>query len=578
MNCSSPPKISGYTITSGTMSLLVTYEFFSAIEGKLGKFDIVEDFFIAVEDGTNEVVGVSSPFRTQNGRTQTDIIIFGEDELNIPDRTDFGVSLLPNRYVSIYLLKGGKFYKIGQPIKFSTNYFEPLFPNTSIVEYCTPNFTNESYNDYLKSLYNWWKSDENTYISFLQGDYPSEYDVVFDDQSDALSEAEQTYDEQQAENEKWDDFKEQLDSFRIRSCPKVPDIKTISLENTGSSQNVLITRELIDFLSSRVGKIDFTKDFFLAISESSRMPVGISDKYNTAGLSNITVWGQESRLTESDPLVNDFGVPYGRDEKFLVLLVKGKNLYKVGDSIEYATRNISVPTQKVYEYCTLEIDDSELDEMHSEIIESYKKYSNNWSEYKVMDDYNRGLIHEDLIPLFLNNPDFTIVEDVIEITDPIEDIAEDIVEDKLEQEVLNTKPTITTTEQETIVDPPEIVADNQGFYDKGFDDGVASVDITSDNDAVFNSAYNKGYQEGYSAVDLQAIYDSGIAVGSSSVDITSDNQAVYDEAFQKGVDSVDTTPQIVGVEKKENNRAKLHQYATPAIIGVVALFMLFGKK
>ena len=101
------------------------------------------------------------------------------------------------------------------------------------------------------------------------------------------------------------------------------------------------------------------------------------------------------------------------------------------------------------------------------------------------------------------------------------------------------------------VDSVDITVDNQGFYNKGFGDGVASVDITSDNDAVFSKGYNAGV---------------------ASVDITSDNQGIYDEAFQKGVDSVDTTPQIVEVEKKKNN------YAIPTIIGVVALFMLFGKK
>ena len=60
---------------------------------------------------------------------------------------------------------------------------------------------------------------------------------------------------------------------------------------------------------------------------------------------------------------------------------------------------------------------------------------------------------------------------------------------------------------------------------QAYADGAASVDITSDNQAVADEAYGWGYGDGYGA---------GSADGAASVDITSDNQAVADEAYGWG--------------------------------------------
>ncbi len=84
-------------------------------------------------------------------------------------------------------------------------------------------------------------------------------------------------------------------------------------------------------------------------------------------------------------------------------------------------------------------------------------------------------------------------------------------------------------------------------YDYGYDNGntdgfaagVASVDITSDNDAVATAAHADGFDAGAASVecDSNAGYQSGYSAGVASVDITSDNQ----DAFDNGVASVDIT-------------------------------------
>jgi len=68
-------------------------------------------------------------------------------------------------------------------------------------------------------------------------------------------------------------------------------------------------------------------------------------------------------------------------------------------------------------------------------------------------------------------------------------------------------------------------------YDAGFADGVASVDITSDNTV----SYNSGFADGVASVDTTTPYNNGFAAGVASVDITSDNQEIYDSGVAAGV-------------------------------------------
>ena len=134
-------------------------------------------------------------------------------------------------------------------------------------------------------------------------------------------------------------------------------------------------------------------------------------------------------------------------------------------------------------------------------------------------------------------------------------------------------PTLTATQGEV-----------DAAYDNGFSDGVNSVDITTDNQALEDAAYAAGYSDGAASVtpedgigqsDVDAAYDNGFldgaasvtpedgvnqadvdaayeegyaagyeagfTAGEASVDITSDNQAVYDGAFAEGAASVDIT-------------------------------------
>ena len=60
----------------------------------------------------------------------------------------------------------------------------------------------------------------------------------------------------------------------------------------------------------------------------------------------------------------------------------------------------------------------------------------------------------------------------------------------------------------------EVVADLA--FNEGFDAGVSSVDITSDNDVAFENGFNAGV---------------------SSVDITADNQDAFDEGYAEGLEA-----------------------------------------
>ena len=112
--------------------------------------------------------------------------------------------------------------------------------------------------------------------------------------------------------------------------------------------------------------------------------------------------------------------------------------------------------------------------------------------------------------------------------------------------------------------------DVDAAYLTGYSDGAASIDITSDNLAVADEAYGLGYADGIASVDItsdnQAAFDEGAASvditsnddevygwgygdgytagtidGAASVDITSDNEDVAALAYADGAASVDIT-------------------------------------
>jgi uncharacterized coiled-coil protein SlyX len=85
---------------------------------------------------------------------------------------------------------------------------------------------------------------------------------------------------------------------------------------------------------------------------------------------------------------------------------------------------------------------------------------------------------------------------------------------------------------------------NNGYAD-GLLDGAAGVDITTDNQASYDEGYGVGYSDGVASVDItsdnEGSYDDGYADGVASVDITTDNQSSYDAGYLAGVASVDIT-------------------------------------
>jgi len=466
MNCNSLPQITGYRVTAVNMTLLVTYDFFKALESKLGKLSLTKDFFIAVEDGTNEVVGVSSPFRIQNGKTQTDIIIWGEDEVNIKDRSAFGVSINTNRYVSIYLLKGDVFYKIGNSVRYVTNYFAPLMANTSVNKYCTPNWTEESYDEYVNSVHDWWKSEggpDSNYNSWLRGDLPSEYIEVFGDNTSALLAA------------KLEELIDSIDEPRFlrNICLDKPNLKII--HPTGDSHSIMITKPMLNSIESKVGVLDYDNDFFIAISNKTNRIVGISGAWqpdNTNGVASMAIWGQDSRPeisneylynTYKDKIeergnILDFGVPKLKDTEFTVLLLKDTKpkyswsdlvrykLYSIGNPIKYKSDGISILEGAVYEYCTLGISEAEYDEMQND----------KWNYWRMKRPEEGQSV--------IDTPDLDYIEDVEDIADiaePIDAIVEDLMENDIENDI----------ENEAYIDP----------YCEGLADSNSRIRCSTDN-------------------------------------------------------------------------------------------------
>jgi hypothetical protein len=86
----------------------------------------------------------------------------------------------------------------------------------------------------------------------------------------------------------------------------------------------------------------------------------------------------------------------------------------------------------------------------------------------------------------------------------------------------------------------------QADVDAAYEAGAASVDITSDNQGLYQDGYNDGllanpddgsFDDGSVDVPDQT-YAEGYIDGADSVDITSDNQGLYQDGFDDGAASV----------------------------------------
>lgn len=92
------------------------------------------------------------------------------------------------------------------------------------------------------------------------------------------------------------------------------------------------------------------------------------------------------------------------------------------------------------------------------------------------------------------------------------------------------------------IDSVDITSDNESVYNQGYNDGKLSVDITVDNqehyDLGYQNGYTIGYNDGKSSVDItidnEEIYNNGFADGVGSVDITTDNKEAYNNGYETG--------------------------------------------
>jgi hypothetical protein len=81
----------------------------------------------------------------------------------------------------------------------------------------------------------------------------------------------------------------------------------------------------------------------------------------------------------------------------------------------------------------------------------------------------------------------------------------------------------------------DITSDNQGLYQDGYNDGL----LANPDDGSFDDGYASGFDDGAASVDVpDQTYAEGYIDGADSVDITSDNQGLYQDGFDDGAASV----------------------------------------
>lgn len=228
------------------------------------------------------------------------------------------------------------------------------------------------------------------------------------------------------------------------------------IQNTGSNMTIGFNKGFVNYLKSSIGLTESNSTFFAA-SDSTNEIVGVQSDYNDS-MAALAVWGIDS--SEKD--VNRDFIGLLDDESFSIFVMVDLNIYQINQTLSYSQNGIVIfdENNRVSEVCYTE---------------------------PTQDNYDK-------------------------LVEASEGLSEELI---LAQDSVATTPT-----QTTLIDEPIIVedgVDESGFYESGFSDGVASVDITSDNEAVFNAGYREGV---------------------ASVDITSDNQIAYTQGYEDAVSSI----------------------------------------
>lgn len=249
-------------------------------------------------------------------------------------------------------------------------------------------------------------------------------------------------------------------------CNSIIDFTKI--QNTGSNMTIGFNKGFVNYLKSSIGLTESNSTFFAA-SDSTNEIVGVDSNYNNSTAA-LAVWGIDS--SEKD--VNRDFIGLLDDESFSIFVMVDLNIYQINQTLSYSQNGIVIfdENNRVSEVCYTEPTQDNYDKL----VEASEGLS------------------EELI----------LAQDSIERRPP-------------DLPTFPSKP-ITSTPT-TPIDDPIIVedgVDESGFYESGFSDGVASVDITSDNEAVFSAGYSEGV---------------------ASVDITSDNQIAYAQGYEDGVAS-----------------------------------------
>ncbi len=401
------------------------------------------------------------------------------------------------------------------------------------------------------------------------------------------------------------------------NCNSVPDFSKIM--NTGSNVTALFTKEFYDKVSLEIG-FNYTTSSFFAVDDATKEIVG-----HTSGESEyddfattLAVWGIDSTATGDEGYV---GV--ADSSSFSIYMLDSLEVYKIqGDFVFTPNMNFVIDENYGYEFvCTIAQSDDSYKYIYDKLValedelDSETTLNNIWFD-SYMDlnlKYNKAKKYEgkynDIYQEWFNAmneishvsrqtlADLTAekTQEILSLTSQVNDLTQEVRQLSAYEsgnEVLKTQ----ISEKNAKIGELNLeLQDINALYN--------AVDITSDNQSVYDAAFEEGVTSVDLDVDTGGFYDSGFSEGVASVDITSDNDSIFQSAYQEGVESVDKSSEVAQITKlKEDIKAlksqiestvitegtsidstesgllKFNKFIAPALIAGVALLTFMKSK
>ena len=359
------------------------------------------------------------------------------------------------------------------------------------------------------------------------------------------------------------------------NCNSVPDFSKIM--NTGSNATVLFTKEFYDKVSSEIG-FNYTTSSFFAVDDATKEILGHTSgesEYDNFATS-MAVWGIDSTATGDEGYV---GVADG--SSFSIYMLDSLEVYKIQGDFVFTT-NMSVFIDDNYGYdfvCTIAQSDDSYKYIYDRLValeddlDSETTWSNLWfdSYMDLNTKYNKAKKYEgkynDIYQEWFNAMN--------EISHVSRQTLADLTAEKT-QEIL----TLTSQVNDLAQQVKQLSA-----YESGNE--VLKTEISEKNAKI--GELNRELQE------INALYNA--------VDITSDNDSIFQSAYQEGVESVDKSIEVAQITKlKEDIKAlklqiestvitegtsidstesgllKFNKFIAPALIAGVALLTFMKSK